>query len=115
MYRVNKGRLKLSNKSTKFLFVLFCFVAVGLVSCGQKTIGETFDDSVIATKVETKLLADTSTSALSIDINVYSGIVQLSGLVDSEFEKQRAEEIAKTVSGVVSVRNDLIVNDKPDY
>lgn len=53
-------------------------------------------------------MVDIEKSALSIDINLNKCAVHLSGYVDSEFERQRAEKIARSLDGVLSPRNDLI-------
>jgi len=42
-------------------------------------------------------------------VNTYRGTVQLSGFVESREIARRAEEIARGVDGVQSVKNDLRV------
>ena len=42
-------------------------------------------------------------------MSTFRDVVQLSGFVDSEEDKTRAEEIASSVEGVASVDNSLIV------
>lgn len=71
--------------------------------------GEVLDDSGITAKVDAKLAADKRTSALGIDVATRSGVVQLSGFVKSSEEKRVAEQLAASVSGVKSVRNELDV------
>ena len=44
-----------------------------------------------------------------VNVDTNQGNVRLSGFVDSDTEKQRAEEIARSVSGVRSVTNALVV------
>jgi len=39
----------------------------------------------------------------------FKGVVQLSGFVDSRQSATKAEEVARGVAGVVSVKNNLIV------
>lgn len=95
--------------SLKLLSVLFCFISLTYAGCGQKTIGETIDDSVISTKIESGLLADPTTSSVAVEVNVYKGAVQLSGFVDSSYERQRVEDIARSVDGVISVDNNLVI------
>ncbi|HGZ70718.1 MAG TPA: BON domain-containing protein, partial [Nitratifractor sp.] len=45
----------------------------------------------------------------SIHVNAYQGVVQLSGFVDSEVNKELAGQIARSVDGVQEVVNNLIV------
>lgn len=42
-----------------------------------------------------------------VKVETTDGVVQLSGIVDSQAQSDRAESIAKAVDGVKSVKNDL--------
>jgi hyperosmotically inducible protein len=75
----------------------------------QRTAGTVIDDSVIKAKLKADLVADPTTKAHQIEVEVHQGVVALSGFVDSSAAKSRAEEIAHQVKGVRSVRNDLKV------
>ena len=77
----------------------------------SRSTGQVVDDSAIAAKVKTELLANDDTEGLSIDVEVYRDRVQLNGFVDSEAQKERAEAVADQVSGVNDVENNLIVTD----
>ena len=44
-----------------------------------------------------------------ISVETYKGIVQLSGLVNSQQRIDKASQIARSVKGVTSVKNNLIV------
>jgi osmotically-inducible protein OsmY len=44
-----------------------------------------------------------------ISVETYKGTVQLSGFVDSQAAIDKASEIARSVKGVTSVKNDLIM------
>lgn len=66
-------------------------------------------DSAITTAVKAKLVADTRTSGLSIEVVTENKIVTLSGVVASQQEKDAAKEIALSVKGVRSVVNNLEV------
>jgi hyperosmotically inducible periplasmic protein len=71
--------------------------------------GKYFDDSVITTKVKTRLAQDDVLKAYEINVKTYRGVVQLRGFVDSQMSIDKAGQIASGVEGVKSVRNDLIV------
>jgi hyperosmotically inducible protein len=88
-------------------------LAVGACSATrtQQSAGEVVDDSVLTAKVKTALIEDPVTKAGQIDVETYRGVVQLAGLVDSPEAKSRAAELARAVSGVQDVRNDLRVGD----
>jgi len=66
-------------------------------------------DSVLTTKVKTALLQQKGLEGLSIHVNTYKGVVQLSGFVDTDVEKELAGQIARSVDGVQEVVNNLIV------
>lgn len=81
-------------------------------SVGQKqeTVGEYVDGSVITANVKAALVESEDTSAGNINVKTINGdTVQLSGFVKSNFEKARAEEIARSVKRVNNVHNDLVV------
>jgi osmotically-inducible protein OsmY len=44
-----------------------------------------------------------------LSVSCYNGKVHLHGAVDSAFEKEQAEDVARRVNGVVDVRNSLVV------
>jgi hyperosmotically inducible protein len=47
--------------------------------------------------------------SLKVSVKTYKGEVQLSGFVDNSAQMMRAEEIAKSVEGVKSVKSALSV------
>lgn len=94
------------------LLVLLMFIAT-FVACAatptRESTGEYVDDSVITTKVKALLVKDDFLKSFQIGVETYHGIVQLSGFVNSQQAVDKADEIAKSVNGVKSVKNDLIV------
>lgn len=60
-------------------------------------------DVAITTQVKSKLLGDTNTPGLKIDVDTKDGVVTLTGTVPSAAEKQRAVELAQATDGVKSV------------
>jgi len=93
-------------------FVL-AMIIVALVACAstskQESTGEYIDDSVITTKVKTLLAADDFLKSFQISVETYKGAVQLSGFVGSQSAVDKAVQITRSVSGVKSVKNSLIV------
>jgi osmotically-inducible protein OsmY len=82
-----------------------------LVACagaGQST-GEFVDDSLVTTKVKSKLVGDMALKGFTIKVDTDHGVVRLGGAVDSASQKQRAEEIAHETDGVKSVVNDIAI------
>lgn len=76
----------------------------------SRSTGQVLDDTSIGTQVKAKLAADSTTDAMDIDVEVDSGIVQLNGFVDSQAQKDKAYQLASSVSGTRSVRNNLVVS-----
>ena len=67
-------------------------------------------DSVITTKIKTKLAAEHLASAKHIKVDTdRDGIVWLSGTANSKEEVNKAVEIARNTEGVKSVKSDLKV------
>lgn len=75
-----------------------------------KSAGETIDDSVITTKVKAELARNDKTSALRTNIETFRGTVQLNGFASSATEKAEAARVARSVSGVKRVDNNLKVD-----
>jgi hyperosmotically inducible periplasmic protein len=72
-------------------------------------ISQASKDSWLTTKVKSALAADVGLSTLKIDVDSAGNTVTLKGTVDSADKKQRAEEVARKVEGVATVRNQLAV------
>jgi hyperosmotically inducible protein len=79
----------------------------------QESAGEVFDDSVLTSKVKVALIDDPVTKAGQINVETYRGVVQLGGFVDNTRQKEQATKVARSVTGVKEVRNDLRVSTKP--
>lgn len=69
--------------------------------------GEYVDDSVITTKIKSKLLGEPNLSSAQINVKTYKGVVQLSGFVKSQADINKAEAIARGTEGVTDVKNDM--------
>jgi len=97
--------------------VIHCLVLLMLiaafVACAstpkQESAGEYLDDSVITTEVKSLLAADDLLKSFKISVETFKGTVQLSGFVASQKAVDKAGEIARSVKGVTSVKNNLVV------
>ena len=97
--------------------VIHCLVLLMLITtfaaCAstrtRESTGEYVDDSVITTKVKSLLASDDFLKSFEISVETYKGTVQLSGFVDSQKAVDKAGEIARSVKGVKSVKNNLNV------
>ena len=97
--------------------VIYCLVLLVLTTtfaaCAStgthESTGEYIDDSVITTKVKSLLGADDFLKSFQIGVETFQGTVQLSGFVNSQKAVDKAVEITRSVKGVKSVKNNLIV------
>ena len=69
-------------------------------------------DAAVTVKVGAQIQGEDELRDRDIRVWTRDGIVTLQGLVASEADRQRALEIARTTSGVVSVDDRLIVMQK---
>jgi len=83
-----------------------------VVGTEERTVGDMWDDASLNTQVKYKLLEDASVSGSRIDVDTYQREVILSGVVDTDEEARRAIQIARSVPGVRTVKNNLQVGEK---
>ena len=83
-----------------------------LASQEDRTAGQTIDDQAISTSIKTKLLADSSTPGLKIDVDTFKNAVTLRGYVRTQAEADAALRIARRTSGVTTVDSRIIVDSK---
>ena len=86
---------------------LLILAVLAIAGCATKPAlektGEFIDDSTITTKVKSIFLTDPVVKGLSISVSTSNGVVSLTGIVDSDREKQRAILLVKGVGGVKEV------------
>jgi osmotically-inducible protein OsmY len=90
------------------LMLVAAFAACSSTRTHEST-GEYVDDSTITTKVKALLAEDNFLRSFQISVETYKGTVQLSGFVNSQNAVEKAGEITRSVKGVRSVKNNLIV------
>jgi osmotically-inducible protein OsmY len=100
-------------KSNIVIRCLVLLMLITLVACSStrthESTGEYVDDSVITTKVKSLLAEDDFFKSFQISVETYKGTVQLSGFVNSQQAVDKAGQIVRSVQGVKSVKNNLIV------
>ncbi len=67
------------------------------------------EDEDLKVRIEEDLERQNFESLRAVEVDVLSGIVLLTGHVDSYHEKQVAQEVWKRVAGILGVQNDLLV------
>jgi hypothetical protein len=92
-----------------FLTILLAFFLGCASTPKQEGTGEYVDDTVITTKVKAAVFNDAALKSAEINVETFKGVVQLSGFVSSQANINRAVEVARSVAGVKSVKNDMRV------
>ena len=87
--------------------VLLVALAAGCTSMTGKTAGQNVDDASITASVKTKLAAEKPATLTKVDVDTNKGTVYLTGNVETPAIKERATELARQVSGVREVVNNL--------
>jgi hypothetical protein len=110
---LQKGVIAMKKRNVVIHGLMLLMLIVTFVACEskskQESAGKYVDDSVITTKVKSLLAADDLLKSFQISVETNKGTVQLSGSVASQQAVDKAGEIARSVKGVTSVKNDLIV------
>ncbi|MEQ6341459.1 MAG: BON domain-containing protein [Gammaproteobacteria bacterium] len=101
-------------KQLKYFSALFLAVMLAsMLGCAStpkhEGTGEFVDDTVITTKVKAAIFNEPSLKSAEINVETFKGIVQLSGFVTSQGAIEKAIEVARSVNGVKSVKNDMRV------
>jgi hyperosmotically inducible protein len=91
------------------LAALLALAIGGVVAAHARTVGEIVDDVRITGEVIGRLTAESPSNFVKIEVKSESGIVTLSGTVDSVEKRSRAAQIASAVSGVKGLVNNIQV------
>jgi len=99
-------------KNLKYISAIFLALtlatALGCASTAKhEGTGEYVDDSVITTKVKAAVMNEPTLKSAEINVETFKGVVQLSGFVNSQADINKAVEVARSVKGVTSVKNDM--------
>jgi len=95
----------------RFTAFFFAFALASALGCASTSThegtGEYIDDTVITGKVKSAILDEPSLKSAEINVETFKGVVQLSGFVNSRSDINKAAEIARSVKGVKSVKDDM--------
>jgi len=103
----------MSKSRTILGLLVSLLLIISLLSCAStqksSSTGEYFDDTVITSKIKALLVKDTALKSFQVSVETFKGVVQLSGFVDTSKTRDKAGYIARTVKGVKSVKNNLVL------
>jgi hyperosmotically inducible protein len=75
--------------------------------------GDRLTDGWLTTKIQAEYFADKNIKGRYIDVSTRDRHVTIDGYVDSEVQRQQAEQIARQTSGVAAVENRLKIGVAP--
>ena len=77
----------------------------------EQSTSEQIEDRGTSTRVETALSEDSQYKYGTVRVETFKGIVELTGFVNSRDQKNRAADLARKVTGVRSVVNNITVKE----
>ncbi|MBY0473628.1 MAG: BON domain-containing protein [Nitrosomonas sp.] len=101
-------------------FIVFFLIAQiamlsGCASIPEQTgMEEKFNDVRITTKVYEAIIDEPSLRRFDINVRTIRGVVELSGYVNSRNDMDKAIAIARTIDGIKSIRNDMLIGSIND-
>jgi osmotically-inducible protein OsmY len=75
----------------------------------DRSAGRKVDDARITADIKSGLRTEPTYKFNDVDVKTFDGVVQLSGFVSSNDQKQRAGEIAQRMEGVTQVQNNILL------
>ena len=115
---------------TKLILIFFTFIIItGCVGTGSKgvfgtgvsiafdprSLGTQIDDSIMQKNLVARLILKDKNYFLSIKTKVLDGRIFLTGKVDNPEEKLQITKMAWEISGVRSVKNDIIIKEEFNF
>jgi osmotically-inducible protein OsmY len=79
-----------------------------MASTSEKVTGAV-DDTALTAKVKAALLAEPGLKSLQINVETKNAAVTLSGAVDSDASREKAKQVASSISGVTNVVDQMTV------
>jgi hyperosmotically inducible periplasmic protein len=98
--------------ATVVVLLVVLALGAGCRSTTGESLGTNLDDTKITSDVKTKLAADKMASLTRVSVTTVRGNVSLTGIVPTAEDRERAEDIARRVTGVTQVTNNLQTEKK---
>lgn len=76
---------------------------------GSRTMGQGFDDKVLGGRIKARLMEEPGIRSFNIDVDVYSGTVNVTGTVPSQEQKKKVLNLIRSIEGVKGVVDNLQV------
>jgi hypothetical protein len=88
---------------------IFTFAGCETTPKDERSAGRTLDDKKITENIRKSLDSEPTYKFKSVSVSTFAGIVQLSGFVNSDGQKGRAQDIAQRADGVTEVFNGITI------
>ena len=79
------------------------------MAASSEKVATAVDDTALTAKVKAALLAEPGLKSLQINVETKNAAVVLSGAVDSDVSRQKAKQVASSISGVTSVVDQMTI------
>ena len=102
--------MRLSKSAVVLTIVLL--LGAGCRSTTGESVGQNIDDATITTQVKAKLASEKASNLTRVSVATANGRVSLTGIVPTQAERARAEQLAREVKGVQGVANNLQIEKR---
>lgn len=79
---------------------------------GSRSAGQVLDDKNLGVRIKAKLIGEPGVRSFNVDVDVYRGVVYLTGAVESGAQKTKILDLARATPGVVRVVDNLQVKGR---
>jgi len=110
---LNLKQLRMVRGLTIAATLLLGFTGCETSSPDERSDGRVVDDKEITQTVQKELKHEPVYKFGGVDVDTFGGVVQLSGFVNTDDQKRRAEEIARSTPGVRQVNNGISLKPEP--
>ncbi len=112
----------LNNKTKLVAFAVTCSLCLGLAACsssrsavnsGQdvaENSSPAVKDAATTARIKAALLTEPGLRSFQITVTTIDGVVDLTGTVDTQANRDKAQQVAERFSGVKFVENQLVVS-----
>jgi hyperosmotically inducible periplasmic protein len=90
-------------------WLLVSLLLTSTAALAQRTAGENVDDATLATRTKGALVDADQVTAAHINVEVYKGVVQLGGFVESKAEHDAALAAARRIGAAAEVVDAMVV------
>jgi hyperosmotically inducible protein len=98
-----------------FSSLILLLALIGCQPITGKTAGHSNGDVSISNAVQAKLMRDPLSGFPRINVDTVHGVVTLSGMVETEAQRDRAERLTHQVAGVLQVENNIQTQNQPRH